>query len=933
MYKDYCKIACLLILVCFSTGSFTQSQLAFPGAEGYGKYTIGGRGGKVYEVTNLNDSGEGSLRAAVEAAGPRTVVFRVSGTITLNSNLKISNPYITIAGQTAPGDGICLRRYPLIIAASQVIIRYIRVRVGDESGDDADAISSRYNKHIIVDHVSASWSIDETVSIYHCDSITVQWCLISESMYNSNHIKGNHGFGGIWGSNHGTYHHNLLAHHSSRNPRFASGSGNTDYRNNVVYNWGINSTYGGEAQQVGNDKFNFSNINMVANYYKPGPATRPGGLTHRITNPSTRNGAADYGKWYVADNFMYGNAAVTADNWNGGVQPQGGDSDRATLKLSEPWPAMPIEQQSAEEAYAAVLKHAGATLPRRDPLDARIVDEVRHGYTTFEGTAYKKDQAMADDSKKSGIIDSQSDVGGWPELKSLVAPTDSDHDGIPDDWEKQHGLDPNNAADSRQLDEDGFTLLEKYLNSLVSIGRINLTTPTPPEKNRVIILTDIEADPDDTQSLVRLFLYANQIDLKGLIATTSCWYYSRVNPGSIQKIIDAYGKIHPNLLKHEPGFPDAAALSTLVKSGLPLYGMKGVGDGMDSEGSEWIIKVLEEEDDRPLWISVWGGVNTLAQSLHTIKETKSEEEAKRLISKLRVYTISDQDDSGIWIRNNFPDLFYIVSPGDDYGSATWTGINSFVRGIDNATISNDWIAENIQQDHGPLGASYPDVAWGVEGDTPAFLSLIPNGLSVPEHPEWGGWGGRYELYKPDFAKTKEGGSIVTIAPETRPIWTNAYDNYTPYIPKAYGRTVKEDTVSFHDYKATLWRWRDDFQNDFAARMDWCLKSYEEANHPPVPVLTHREQITVKSGSGFTLDAFESFDPDGDNLSFLWFNYPEAGTYKKPIKINGAENVHVAYFTAPEVDKEETLHFILKVTDKGAPALSRYKRVIVKVQPN
>ncbi|MDO6808476.1 DUF1593 domain-containing protein [Zobellia galactanivorans] len=452
------------------------------------------------------------------------------------------------------------------------------------------------------------------------------------------------------------------------------------------------------------------------------------------------------------------------------------------------------------------------------------------------------------------------------------------------------------------------------------------------QKNRVIILTDIEADPDDTQSLVRLFLYANQIDIKGIVATTSCWLTSNIHPESIEKVIAAYGKVQPNLLKHEAGFPDAETLSSLIKKGLPKYGMKGVGKGMDSEGSEWIIKVLEENDDRPLWISTWGGVNTLAQALYKIKHTKKEKEAKRLISKLRVYTISDQDDSGIWIRNNFPDLFYIVSPGDHYESATWTGVNSYVKGIDNSSISNHWITKNIQQGHGPLGAVYPDVAWGVEGDTPAFLSLIPNGLNAAEHPEWGGWGGRYELYKPDFSKTKEGNSIVNIAPETRPIWTNAIDHYTPYIAKTYGRSIEHDTISFTNDKVTLWRWRDDFQNDFAARMDWCTLSYKEANHPPVPVLSHPEHITVKSGQGFTLDAFESTDPDGDHISFLWFNYPEAGSYKKLIKVNGAENVHMAYFTAPEVKKKETAHFIVKVTDKAEPPLTRYKKVIVTITP-
>ena len=451
-------------------------------------------------------------------------------------------------------------------------------------------------------------------------------------------------------------------------------------------------------------------------------------------------------------------------------------------------------------------------------------------------------------------------------------------------------------------------------------------------KNRVVILTDIEADPDDTQSLVRLLLYANEMDIKGLVATTSCWHQTSVDPESIIKVVQAYGKVQPNLQKHAKGFPSAEELLMLVKNGLPKYGMQGVGDGKDSEGSDWIIKTLEEKDDRSLWISVWGGVNTLAQALHKVKATKTAREAKKLIAKLRVYTISDQDDSGIWIRNNFPELFYIVTPGDFYGSATWTGINSFVDGINNETISNTWLANNIQQGHGPLGAEYPNVAWGVEGDTPAFLSLIPNGLNVAEHPEWGGWGGRYELYKPDFSLTKEGGSVVQKAPETRPIWTNANDTHTPYIHNEYGRAVRKDTASFTGYKVTLWRWRDDFQNDFAARMDWCTHSYPEANHPPVPVLGHPDHLTVNSGEGFDLDAKASTDPDGDNLSFLWFNYPEAGSFKKMIPIEGAENAHAAYIKAPEVKKKETAHFILKVTDKGTPALSRYKRIFVTIVP-
>tara|TARA_R110002126_G_scaffold24882_6_gene85776 strand:+ start:688 stop:2109 length:1422 start_codon:yes stop_codon:yes gene_type:complete len=473
--------------------------------------------------------------------------------------------------------------------------------------------------------------------------------------------------------------------------------------------------------------------------------------------------------------------------------------------------------------------------------------------------------------------------------------------------------------------------MKKFTLLCLALLTIQSSLSQTTEKNRVIILSDIEADPDDTQSFVRLFLYANEIDIKGIVATTSCWMQTTINPNSIEKIVDAYGKIQPNLLKHQKDYPSAEALRSIIKEGLPKYGMTGVGDGMDSEGSDWIISELEKDDDRPLWISVWGGVNTLAQSLHKIKNTKSIKDAKKLISKLRVYTISDQDDSGLWIRNNFPDVFYIVSPGDNYEDATWTGVNTFIKGIDNTTISNEWLADNIQQNHGPLGAIYPDVAWGVEGDTPAFLSLIPNGLNESEHPNWGSWGGRYELYKPDFSKTKKGNSIVEIGAEKRAIWTNAIDNYTPHIPSKYGRSVKPDSTSFTGFKETLWRWRDDFNNDFAARMDWCTMSFENANHPPVPVLSHPQEFEVKSGQAFTLDALDSTDPDGDNLSFLWFHYPEESSYKEKINL-GADNVHIVHATAPKVTKKETLHFILKVTDKGSPALSRYKRVIVTVTP-
>lgn len=453
----------------------------------------------------------------------------------------------------------------------------------------------------------------------------------------------------------------------------------------------------------------------------------------------------------------------------------------------------------------------------------------------------------------------------------------------------------------------------------------------PLQKQRLIVLSDIEAEVDDTQSFVRLLLYSNQIDLKGLIATTSVWKKSSVSPASIRKLVGAYAQIQPNLLKHEPGFPEANALLALVKQGLPAYGMEGVGKAKDSEGSNWIIRVLEEKDERPLWIAVWGGANTLAQALYTIKQTRSESEAGKLIAKLRVYAISDQDDSGLWIRKSFPELFYIVSPGDDYGSATWIGINSVVQGISNEKISNSWLLSHIQQGHGPLGAAYPDVAYGMEGDSPSFLSLIPNGLNQPDHPGWGGWGGRYEYYKPDFTKARKGSSGVPFVAESRPIWINAIDHYIPYLQNGFGRSVKLDTIAFKNNQVSLWRWRDDFQNDFAARMDWCVKTYDEANHPPVPVLQGPEVIKVKSGEGIYLNASASTDPDGDHLSFLWFSYPEAGTYPKNL-INGSENSHQLYLVAPQVEKEETAHIILRVSDWGSPALSRYKRIRLIILP-
>jgi hypothetical protein len=433
--------------------------------------------------------------------------------------------------------------------------------------------------------------------------------------------------------------------------------------------------------------------------------------------------------------------------------------------------------------------------------------------------------------------------------------------------------------------------------------------------------------------MIRLLLYSNVIDIKGLVATTSTHQKNNVHPESVWRVIRAYGKVRVNLMKHEAGFPDADSLLELVKQGIAEYGMQGFGDGKDSQGSEWIIKVLEANDERPLWISVWGGPNTPAQALYEIRKTKSETEAKRLIDKLRVYAISDQDDSGIWIRETFPDLFYIVSPGS-YERATWGAITQVVPGMNNDVISNRWLAQNIQQGHGPLGALYSDVAYGMEGDTPSWLALVPNGLNEPEHRDWGSWGGRYELYQPEYSSLDTSGFTggVPVKPEPRAIWTNAVDRDVLYLYHDHGRSVQTDTVSYASNRATLWRWREDFQNDFAARMDWFTKSYQEANHPPVPALEHPEQITVNSGDRFNLVARRTADPDGDNVSYLWFQYREAGTCRKFIKFISAENIYRVSVRAPVAEKAEMVHMILKVTDKGNPPLTRYKRVIVNVMP-
>lgn len=429
--------------VCLILGLYTSlfaQSLAFPGAEGFGKYTTGGRGGKVLFVSNLNDSGEGSLRKAIQAKGPRTVVFLVSGTISLEGPLDINSGDITIAGQSAPGEGICIKNYPVSIKANNVIIRYLRFRMGDEKKVEGDALgATKANQNIIIDHCSISWATDECASFYRNKGFTMQWCIISESLNSSVHKKGEHGYGGIWGGEGATFHHNLIASHKSRTPRF-SGSSSTpnspnelvDFSNNVIYNWESNSVYGGEKGRY----------NILNNYYKAGSATTKT-KKDRILNPWS-----PYGQFYVNGNVLAGNSAVSENNW-AGVVADHPDSARANT-------AFVIEKitlQVAKDAYEAVLLAAGASL-RRDAVDARLVEDVRRG-TGGPG----KDG--------NGIIDSQADAGGWPLLKSGEVLPDADADGIPDNWESKRGLNPRDPGDAQTytLSKD-YTNLETYLNSI-----------------------------------------------------------------------------------------------------------------------------------------------------------------------------------------------------------------------------------------------------------------------------------------------------------------------------------------------------------------------------------------------------------------------------------------------------------------------------------
>ncbi|MCH6256127.1 DUF1593 domain-containing protein [Puniceicoccaceae bacterium K14] len=480
-------------------------------------------------------------------------------------------------------------------------------------------------------------------------------------------------------------------------------------------------------------------------------------------------------------------------------------------------------------------------------------------------------------------------------------------------------------------------LVAVSLFSICGIGSLNGSS----EKPRIIVTTDITNEPDDQESLVRLLTYSNEYDIEGLIGSTGIWKLMDPATEVIHDCIDAYAKVHDNLLLHSPDYPTAEYLRSITITGNRGYGMSAIGHrGMSSEGhrgspgANLIIEAVDKDDSRPVWLLAWGGTNTIAQAIWTVRRTRSPEELEEFLGRIRVYDLAGQDDSGAWMANRFPDLFYIrnvlIYKGMSFkfsAKDTWDE----TRGGDESVVTRDWVSKNIQKKHGPLGKVYPDALHIWEGDTPTYFYLMPNGLNDPEKPWQGSWGGMFGREK------QKNVNIVAQeyagAPCSRGgCWVNEepYLDYWMYADAEdkweYGEGIYDNTW------CSIFRWRTDFQNDFAARMDWCVKSYADANHNPVAVVNGDESkkvlyLEAKVGEAVTIDSSGSLDPDGDSMSYNWWVYERAGTYTGKVEVT-EPNASSVCVRVPHDAVGKTIHVILTLRDSGTPQLTSYRRVVI-----
>ncbi len=453
-------------------------------------------------------------------------------------------------------------------------------------------------------------------------------------------------------------------------------------------------------------------------------------------------------------------------------------------------------------------------------------------------------------------------------------------------------------------------------------------------KPRIIVTTDITNEPDDQESLVRLLAYANDFDIEGLIGATGIWKLSDPATSVIHDCIDAYAKVRENLVLHDPDYPTAEYLHEVTVTGNRGYGMSAVGE-RGSAGANLIIKAVDKSDPRPVWLLAWGGANTIAQAIWTVQHTRSEEELAAFLSKIRVYDLAGQDDAGAWMAKTFPDLLVIRNAlaykgmSFRFSSDAW----NHTRGGDESVVTREWVRDNIQRGHGALGGMYPDALHLWEGDTPTYFYLMPNGLNDPEQWWQGGWGGR-------FGREKTRNINVEIqeyagADCSKGCWVNEepYLDYWMYTDAT--DKWQYQGKEYQNQYVPIFRWRTDFQNDFAARMDWCVKNYSQVNHSPVVVLNGDKTTKViytnaQAGKSIKPSAKESYDPDEDKLTYVWWVYPEAGTYQGEVTIKRADSGN-AVIEVPEDAAGKTIHVILTVRDDGSPQLTRYRRLVIQAE--